>query len=173
MIRSAFIAACLGVLSLTAGMGGPALAGALEAPSGEVVLTVSGDIEAANAPGGAAFDLATLKQFPAREIRTTTYWREGVQHFKGVSAVAVLESLGVKDGIVTASAPDDYSVEIPMADLRAHEGILALELNGVDLTEEAEGPVWLIFPYDEMTPEERTRYTDWSVWMLNRIKVAN
>ena len=136
-------------------------------------LTVSGDIGAANAPDGAALDLATLKQFPAREIRTTTYWHEGVQHFKGVSAVAVLEALGVKEGIVTASAPDDYSVDIPMADLRAHEAVFALELNGTDLSEEAEGPVWLVFPYDEMTPEERQLYTDWSVWMLDRIRVVN
>ncbi|GAG25167.1 unnamed protein product, partial [marine sediment metagenome] len=30
----------------------------------------------------------------------------------------------------------------------------------------AEGPVWLIFPYDEMTVEERKRYTAWSIWAL-------
>jgi len=59
-----------------------------------------------------------------------------------------------------------------MADLHAHEGVFALELNGVDLGEEAEGPVWLVFPYDKMTPDERKRYTDWSVWTLNKIKVA-
>jgi hypothetical protein len=157
---------------LAPGMPGMALAGSLEPPDGEVVLTVSGDIGAANAPAGAELDLAALRRFPVREISTTTYWHEGIQHFKGVSAVAVLESLGVKDGILTASAPDDYSVDIPMADLRAHEAVFALELNGIDLTEEAEGPVWLVFPYDEMTLEERKRYTDWSVWMLDKIDVA-
>lgn len=179
MVRSVFFAACLGALSLTAGLaaglaglGGSALAGPLQAPTGEVVLTVSGDIETANTPEGAALDIATLKTFPAREIRTTTYWREGIQHFKGVSAVAVLEALGVEDGVLTMSAPDDYSVDIPMAGLRAHDAVFALELNGTDLGEEAEGPVWLVFPYDDMSEEERKRYTDWSVWTLDRIEVA-
>ncbi len=87
----------------------PAAAEPLEAPSGKVVLTISGEIERANAPGGAELDLAALNRFPARGIDTTTYWHEGLQHFKGVSAVAVLESLGVKGGILTATAEDDYS----------------------------------------------------------------
>jgi hypothetical protein len=172
MIRRVFFAACLGALLLTPGLAGPAFAESLAAPAGEVVLTISGDIDKTNATDGAAFDIAMLRQFPAREIDTTTYWYEGMQHFKGVSAVAVLESLGVKDGTLTASAPDGYSVDIPMADLHAHEGVFALELNGADLAEEAEGPVWLVFAYDKMTPAERKRYTDWSVWTLNRIKVA-
>jgi hypothetical protein len=59
-----------------------------------------------------------------------------------------------------------------MAGLRAHEAVFALELNGIDLSEGAEGPVWLVFPYDQMTPEERERYTAWSVWTLEQIKVA-
>ena len=123
MIGKAFFAACLCMLSMAPGLAGSALAEPLAAPSGEVVLTVSGDVEVRNAPDGAALDLAALKRFPAREIRTTTDWREGIQHFKGVSAVAVLEALGVTDGTLTASAPDDYSVEIPMAGLRAHEAV--------------------------------------------------
>jgi len=145
MIRRRFLAACLGAFGLVPGLAGSAIAGTLAAPTGEVVLTILGNIDKTNALGQAEFDIAMLRQFPAREIKTTTHWYEGMQHFKGVSAMAVLESLGVADGTLTTSAPDDYSVDIPMADLHAHEGVFALELNGIDLAEEAEGPVWLVF----------------------------
>ena len=170
MIRRMFLASALASMMLVVQ---PAAAEPLEAPSGKVVLTISGEIERANAPDGAELDLAALNRFPARGIDTTTYWHEGLQHFKGVSAVAVLESLGVKGGILTATAEDDYSIEISLEELRSFDPIFALELNGADLQEEAEGPVWLIFPYDEMTAEERERYTAWSIWALQRIKVRN
>lgn len=151
----------------------PGLAGAdpLPPPTGPAVLTVSGAIGAANGSEGVQIDLATLKRFPMREIATTTYWHEGVQHFRGVSAVAVLEALGVEDGVIEATAADDYTVRIPLADLKAKDPIFALELNGDGLEDEAEGPLWLVFPYDQMTPEERERYTAWSIWALRQIKV--
>ncbi len=166
MIGRALIAGALGT-ALAAG----AIAGPVEPPAGDVVLTVSGAVAPASPAGDVRLDLAALKRFPAREIHTTTYWHEGVQHFRGVSALAVLESLGVKDGLLTATAADDYMVAIPFDDLKAHEPIFALEWNGDDLAEAAEGPVWLIFPYDEMSEAERARYTDWSIWALERIKV--
>jgi len=89
MIRRVFLATCLGALLMVPGAAGPALASGLAAPTGEVVLTISGDIDKTNASDGAEFDIAMLRQFPARAIDTTTYWYEGMQHFKGVSVVAV------------------------------------------------------------------------------------
>ena len=149
----------------------PAAADPLPSPEGPVVLTITGETDAANSPEGVKLDLATLRRFPEREIRTTTYWHEGEQHFRGVSALALLEALGVREGVIEARASDDYTVRIPLEALKAYEPVFALELNGDGLEDEAEGPVWLVFPYDEMTPEERERYTAWSIWALEQIKI--
>ncbi len=175
MIRRMFLASALASMILVVQ---PAAAGPLEAPSGKVVLTISGAIERANAPDGVQFDLEMLKKFPARGIAMTTYWHDGVQHFKGVSAVAVLEAAGLKGAglmevVLTATAADDYAIDISLEELKSFDPIFALELNGADLAEEAEGPVWLIFPYDEMTPEDRECYTAWSIWALEQIKVRS
>jgi hypothetical protein len=173
MIRRMFLVSALTSMMLVV----PAVAGqTLKAPSGKVMLTISGEIGQANAPdapGEVQFDLEMLKRFPVRDIATTTYWHEGVQNFKGVSAVAVLEAAGLAGNVLTATAEDDYTIDISLEDLKSFDPIFALELNGVDLQEEAEGPVWLIFPYDRMTAEERERYTAWSIWALQRIKVRN
>ena len=168
MIRRMFLTSALASMMLVVQ---PAAAEPLAAPSGKVVLTVSGAIKRTNAPDGAQFDLEMLKKFPARGITTTTYWHYGMQHFTGVSAVAVLEAVGLKGTLLTATAEDDYIIEISLEELKSFDPIFALELNGDDMQEEAEGPVWLIFPYDEMTPEERERYTAWSIWALEQIKV--
>jgi len=168
MIRRMFL---MGVLCSMILEAQPATAEPLEAPSGKVVLTILGAIERTNAPDGVQFDLEMLKKFPARGITTTTYWHDGVQHFEGVSAFAVLEVVGLKGTLLTATAEDDYSIEISLEELKSFDPIFALERNGTDMQEEAEGPVWLIFPYDEMTPEERERYTAWSIWALEQIKV--
>lgn len=170
MIRQSFSAM---IFCALVPMGIPAMADPVTPPSGEVVLTISGRIAETNAPTGALFDLATLREFPSRTIRTNTYWHEGEQVFTGVSALDVLDAIGVKGSLLTATAADEYMVEIPLADLKAHEPILAMEMNGEDLTEQAEGPVWLVFPYDDMTEEERERYTAWSIWALEEIKVLN
>lgn len=151
----------------------PASAEHAALPEEPVLLIVSGSIAAAEAPRQVGLDLTALRQFPVRELRTTTYWHEGVQHFRGVPALMVLESLGVRSGTLTLSAADGYEVRVPLAALRAHEPIFALEWEGESIEDEAEGPVWLIFPYDRMSAEERERYTVWSVWALNEIRVGH
>lgn len=142
-------------------------------PEGQVALVVSGAIAAAETPQRVAFGLDTLRRFPLRDIRTTTYWHVGVQHFRGVPALALLESLGVRAGTLTLTGADGYEVQLPLTAFRAHEPILALQWEGASIADEAEGPVWLIFPYDGMSPEERERYTIWSVWALTEIRVGH
>lgn len=151
----------------------PALAEHTALPEAPVALVVTGAIAGTDAPREARFDLGTLREFPMREIRTTTYWHVGVQHFRGVPALAVLETLGVTSGTLMLCGRDGYRVELPMAALRAHEPILAMEWEGESIADEAEGPLWLIFPYDRMSAEERARYTAWSVWALEEIRVGH
>ena len=54
-----------------------ATAGVLEAPSGPVILTVSGAIENMNAESSANFDRTMLEKLGTRVVTTATPWTEG------------------------------------------------------------------------------------------------
>ena len=67
---------------------------------------------------------------------------------------------------------DEYAVTVSRGELEKHGALLATALNGEALTGESFGPLWLVFPYDEITdPAERKVYTDRSVWSVIRIEV--
>jgi hypothetical protein len=173
-MRRWLLSAASAVLASTLALAGrPAPAGHAAIPPGSAVLVVSGAIATAGEPQRVSFDLAALSRFPVRDLYTKTHWHEGVQPFRGVPALTVLEALGVREGTLTLSAADGYEVRLPLAALRAHEPILALEWEGDSLADEAEGPLWLVFPYDGMGPEERERYTAWSVWALREIRAGH
>jgi len=93
-----------------------AFAQTLGSPSGDVVLTVSGEIAVTNSDGTAVFDRAMLEALPVVEFTTTTTWTDGPQTFTGVGLHDLLETLGVEEGTLRAFAVNDYAVDIPVED---------------------------------------------------------
>ena len=73
-----------------------AAADPLPVPTGDVVLTIAGDISETNVDGVAQFDLAMLQNMGAIQIETTTIWTEGPQVFEGVPLIALIEALGAE-----------------------------------------------------------------------------
>lgn len=154
----------------------PALAQAqdtLPAPTGEVLLTVTGDIAATNAEEAALFDLAMLEGLGITTFETTTTWTEGPQVFDGVAVATLMAALGVEDGTLTATAINDYSVEMPVTEMLASDAIIAFRQNGAEMSVRDKGPLWIVYPYDS-DPEYRSETTyARSIWQLNRIAVEN
>lgn len=144
----------------------------LGAPVGEVVLTVRGAIGAANTTDGSArFDAAMLEGLPRTAFATSTIWTEGVVHFAGVDLLTLLQRLGVTSGALLVTAINDYSVRIPVADLRRGAPILADRRNGQPMSIRDKGPLWLVYPYDS-APEFRNEVVySRSVWQVDRIEV--
>ncbi|WOI57442.1 molybdopterin-dependent oxidoreductase [Palleronia sp. LCG004] len=166
MFTRTFIAAT--VLSV-----GAAIAADLPRPEGDVILTVSGDIASTNADGMAEFDLAMLEEIGISAFETSTIWTDGTQSFEGVALVDLMETLGVEDGTLRATAINDYSIEIPVADAVEGGPILAYRRNGRDMSIRDKGPLWVVYPYDDNSEYRTEVIYSRSIWQLDRIEVKN
>lgn len=148
----------------------------LAQPQGEVLLTITGQIVRHNGNGQdgnrlARFDRAMLERLGSSEIVTATPWHSKVMRFEGVPLRAVLDAVGARGETLLASALNDYAAQIPVADARRYDVILAMKADGVPLTLREKGPLFVIYPYDS----DRALQTDSvyirSVWQLNRLDV--
>lgn len=143
----------------------------LPAPQGPVILTVSGNIAVTNSDAGAAFDRAMLAEIGISHIMTTTPWTDGVQDFSGVLGRALLERVGAEGTAVMASALNDYTVEIPMDDFAKYDVLLATEVNGEEMLVSDKGPVWIVYPRDDVPALQDRRLHDRWVWQLKALQV--
>ncbi len=146
-------------------------AAALDAPKGPVVLTVSGAIANTNGPNGAEFDMDMLNALQQRTTKTKTPWTEGVTDFAGPLGSALLDAVGAKGETLKVVALNDYSAEVPVADLREHAVIFATTMYGKPMSVRDKGPLFLIYPFDEEPELFSEVYFNRSVWQINRVEV--
>jgi hypothetical protein len=149
----------------------PALARPLPAPTGEVILTISGDIDFKNGAEGASFDRQMLEALGVERLRTSSPWTDGVVEFEGVPARAVLEAVGARGRTVVASALNDYLIEIPVSDFQDYPVLFALKMNGRELTVRDRGPIWIVYPRDDFPELRNERVNARWVWHLNALMV--
>lgn len=165
------LSSSLGALALIVSISGTAGAADLPQPEGEIVLTVSGAISTTNGDGTARFDLAMLSALESRTIATTTIWTEGEQAFTGVGLDTLLDLLGVDGGTLSATAINDYSVTIPVADAIPDGPIVAYSNNGEPMSVREKGPLWVVYPYDSNPDYQAESIYSRSIWQLDRIEV--
>jgi hypothetical protein len=141
-------------------------------PSGPVILTVGGAVNAANVDDTLLFDYESLSAFDATTIETSTIWTEGTHVFEGVSLHTLVKYLSVTDGIILASAINDYVVEIPVSDAVEGGPIVAYLMDGEKMSVREKGPLWVIYPYDSNSGyRSEVTYTR-SIWQLDRLEIA-
>jgi hypothetical protein len=158
-------------IAVLVSLSGSAIAGELPQPEGEIILTVSGEIAETNGDGVARFDKGMLTALDGRTIDTTTIWTDGEQQFKGVGLDTLLNHLGVEGGTLAATAINDYSVMIPVADATPDGPIIAYERNGATMGIRDKGPLWVIYPYDANPDFQSETIYARSIWQLDRIEV--
>ena len=146
-------------------------ASALDSPSGQVILNVSGKITVFNAGNSAEFDLAMLERMKKTGFSTTTPWFDGVTTFEGVLLRDLMEILGANGSIVVAIAANDYRANIPVSDFEDFDVILAYKKNGKYMTLRDNGPLFIVYPFDESPELNRQKYFGRSVWQLGQILV--
>lgn len=152
--------------------GSPLSAQDLATPTGEVLLTISGEIAVANDDGVAVFDRAMLEGMDPVTIETTTIWTDGVQSFTGVELADLMALVDAKGETLQATAINDYAVEIPSGDWVEGGPIVAFLNNGAPMSLRDKGPLWVIYPYDD-NPAYQTEVTyARSIWQLDRIVVS-
>ena len=143
----------------------------LPAPKGPIILLVSGNISVTNTPEGAAFDRQMLIDLGQTETRTTTPWTDGVQVFEGVLGRAVMERVEAEGETVKAAALNDYTVELPLDDFLNYDVLLALDMNGEEMRVSDKGPIWIVYPRDDVPELNNRLLHDRWVWQLKSLQV--
>ena len=132
----------------------------------EILLKVTG------AGQDRAFDLQSLMEMEKTEFTTTTIWTEGVQTFSGVSLEDFLSEVGVSEGVLEATAVNDYSVRIPASDAVEDGPIIAYARNGAPMSLRDKGPLWIVYPYDTKRQYQSEIIYARSIWQLDRLKIT-
>jgi len=143
----------------------------LAAPTGPVLLSVTGEIAVTNGEGRADFDRDMLITLGMVEVVTTTIWTEGEHVFRGPSLKSLADAVGVTGGSFRAAAINDYAVSIPFSDAMANAPILAIERDGAAMSVRDKGPIWIIYPYDSEPRYASETYHARSIWQLRSIEV--
>ena len=141
------------------------------APTARDVLTVTGRISRTNSGREFHFDHATLEGLGVVTITTTTRFTDGRKTFEGVLLRDVLAHVGARGEWVRAQALNDYETIIPLSDL-AYGPILALRMDGVELTARDKGPLWIVYPRDQFPDRLSGADQDqkW-IWQLRKLDV--
>ncbi|MBL8696748.1 MAG: molybdopterin-dependent oxidoreductase [Alphaproteobacteria bacterium] len=143
----------------------------LEAPKGQVILTVTGAISRTNAARTARLDLAQLDAIDRSGFTTGTPWHNEKVSFEGVRGDALLKALGASGTEVIATALNDYAAALPIDDFLKHKLLIANRVNGKTMTVREKGPLWIVYPYDSAPDLNTGVFHGRSVWQLAKLEV--
>lgn len=149
----------------------PTAAAPLPDPSGEVVLTVSGQMNNAQKDGSVKFDMEMLEALPQRETKTVTPWFDQERSFKGPLVAELLKAVGATGTTVHVTAVNDYSADIPIDDFMSNPVILATTIDGQHLSVRDKGPLFLIYPFDLEPALYNEMIFGRSVWQVVSLEV--
>ena len=142
-------------------------------PKGEVILEISGEISSKNVAATAQFDLEMLQALPSHSFVTSTIWTDGAQSFEGVELSVIADLVGFEGDTLSASAVNDYTIEIPIADAAPGRAMIAYMRNGNPMPLRDKGPLWIVYPFDSSSDFQSETIYSRSIWQLNRIAVSN
>ena len=143
----------------------------LPTPTGRVILTVTGEIGVTNSPAGAVFDKKMLEDLGLHVTKTKTPWTDGQPVFEGPLARDVLKAVGATGKTLKVTALNDYSAEVPVSDMEEFDVILAMKMNGKDMRIRDKGPIFVIYPFDDVPSLYTEVIFNRSVWQVKSITV--
>jgi hypothetical protein len=79
--------------------------------------------------------------------------------------------LGARGSGLRASALNDYTIEIPIAELRQYPVLLALDRDGQPLSVRHRGPIWLVYPWSDFPELDDRVHRQRSIWQLVELEV--
>lgn len=161
----AILALCLGLAS--------ASAQGFAAPTGDVVLTLSGKISEMNAEGRLELDRDQLATLPQTSFTTSTTWTEGTPEFSGVLLKDLIAAVGATGTTITLTAANDYAITMPLADVAQDAPLLAVLMDGEPMSLRDKGPVWMVYPYDSDAKFRTEETYARSIWQLTSISFGD
>jgi len=144
---------------------------ALPAPTGPVVLTVSGHL-GSGVTRPVRLDLAGLEKLGLVEYSAMDKQAEGRRAtFRGVLLSRLLAAVGADRATrLHTVAVNDFAVDIPVSDTAAFPVLLATTVDGKRMPVDHYGPVRVIYPTDGATLDPAVYDPRW-IWQLTSIVV--
>jgi hypothetical protein len=143
---------------------------AIPAPTGPVVLTVSGRIR-----GGKeiSFDMPTLERLGVIRYTTLTSWTKEPAAFDGILLSSLLDVVGADDQATTMvmTALNDFQSSVPITDARTWPVMVAIKENGQYLSRRERGPLWIVYPQHAYPDLGKREYLSRWVWQLASIRI--
>jgi len=164
--KRTFLLCCFAVLVLA----GSAFANAGEVTDETVLLSVHGNVEGLS-DKPLELDLKTLISMDATSITTTAPWLDGPTEFKGVRISTLLHSIGANSAQFEAVASNDYRFTLSEIDFEKYPIIIAYEKNKELLNIRTQGPLLIMFPFDDFPELLTERNKAASVWQLIELHV--
>lgn len=143
----------------------------LPAPSGDVILIVSGDVANTNAGDEFHFDREMLMDLSPRTTVTRTPWHLQPGRFEGPLVRKVLEAAGARGDRVLVHALNDFKALIPVEDFHDYDVLLAMEHDGQPMAIRDFGPLFVLYPFDHHPELNNEMIRFRSVWQVGRIHV--
>jgi hypothetical protein len=137
------------------------------------LLTVSGRLQRTNDTAGQSyvFSEEEFLALPQRSITTATIWTPTAR-FTGPALAEVLSHVQASGETIRLSALNDYSVDVPWADLGRYAPILAHSRDDRRMGVAKYGPLWLMYPRDQFPTELGSRLAaSRFIWQVQAIKV--
>jgi len=121
---------------------------------------------------GAAQDFSRRDLEEMRQVTftTTTPWTEGAAIYSGPTLLDILAASGIEEGRLRIEAINDYIIEMPVEDVSQEWPVVVTRIDGDPFPVKDKGPLWILYPFDdipELFNEERFLT---SVWQLARIE---
>ncbi|XSG76181.1 molybdopterin-dependent oxidoreductase [Herpetosiphon llansteffanensis] len=144
----------------------------IPAPTSEVVLSLSGLIGQTNNGQQLDFSMETLEQLGVVEYTLADPFLGRSVTYQGVLISSIFAAAKVGDSAKTikAIALNDYSVDIPIDELRTMPVILATRLDGERMAVSDKGPLEIVFPYHAYKLEHE-KYVGMWIWQLRSMEI--
>ena len=146
----------------------------IPSPTGDVILSVFGDIGQTNAGEQLKFDIATLEKLGLVEFTIADPWQNHEEvTYTGVLMSDLLKYAGISDGAknVHMVALDDYAVDVSVDDMMNWPVLLATRTNGEYMDVENSGPTRIVFPFHSNPEIDEDTYKVLMIWNLRDIEI--
>lgn len=140
-------------------------------PEGQVILTLSGNIQNTQDGHTARFDLEQLKKLPSKTFNLQTRWDDEAHEYHGPLLSSILEHVGAKGSVLKLTALNDYSIEIDKPYIDKYQPILAWKSDGKTMSVRNKGPLWLLLPHDKYPELNDEFHTGRMIWQLSHIEI--
>ena len=83
----------------------------------------------------------------------------------------MLQAAGADGTTIRAIALNDYKVDIPLADARRFDVVMARLINGQAIPVRDKGPLFIIYPFDDRAELRVPQYFSRCAWQLRTLEI--